>query len=252
MEKVRIKFTEKFAYFLAVIFPFFLNAQILDEFPENQDFYKNGITALYSKIHEIAVRKDLKACADRKEIYHAKILLTKENQIKFITDFDSVTIQKNKCAYDFTLSVLKNLKDDSNWQAATVNGKKYDAVVRFFVVPEHIANYREQYNPYHFYIPPTYKTGLKKQKKDIEDNFMAIFQDFHVNGSLWIDFVIDENGDLTNPIITPEPQNEIFRQRLTQSLKRLNGKWNPAVLDGIPVKARMTIPLTFSINFNER
>lgn len=228
------------------------NAQILDEYPQNQDFYKGGLTSLYSKIHEISVKRNLQTCSNKNEIYHAKVLVTKDNKLKFIKDFDTLSINKNKCAYDFTMSVLRDLKDDANWQAAMVNNQKYDAVARLFFVPNHIINYKQNYTPYQYYIPPVYKGGVKKQQKDIHDNFMAIFADFHVNGGFILDFVIDENGGIQNPILTPEINNADFRQRIFQSLKRLNKKWNPAVLDGVNVKARMSIPLKFSVNFHER
>ncbi len=246
---------KKFALFFSSFIFFFshsLKAQILDDFPKNQEFYSGGLEKLYEKIHQISIDENLLPCDNKKEIYHAKILLTKDGNIKFIKDFDSLSIKKNKCAYDFTLKILKGLKNDKNWQPAKIDGKPYDAIVRLFFVPNHIFNFKKNYTPYQYYIPPSYIGGYEKQQKDIQDNFKAIFSDFHVNGSMFLDFVVDENGEIINPIITPTIDNNEFVSRMKQTLKRLNQKWKPAQMDGVPIKARLSIPLTFSVNFKER
>lgn len=227
------------------------SAQILDAFPKKQEFYKGGLKELYKDIHSIAVDKKLSPC-ETKEIYHAKLLLTKEAKLKFITDFDSINIQKNKCAYDFTMEVLKELKSSDKWIPAKVKDQDYDAIVRLFFVPNHLLDtYTENYTPYNYYIPVTYKGGDKVMNKDIHDNFMAIFSDYHVNGKLYLEFVVDENGEIINPIISPSIDNESFKKDILRSINRTKGKWNSAVLDGVPVKSRMTIPLNFSIEFYE-
>lgn len=241
-----------FILLITCIFSSLFSAQILDEFPKKQEFYNGGLTELYKDIHNISINKKLSACKT-KEIYQAKLLLTKEAKIKFITDFDSININKNKCAYDYTLNVLKELKNSNKWIAAKVNDKNFDAIIRLFFVPNHIIeNYEERYTPYKFYIPVTYAGGVDKMNKDIHDQFMSIFSDYHVNGKLFLDFVVDENGEIVNPIITPKIDNEMFNKDIVRSIRRTEGKWNPALLDGIPVKSRMSIPLNFSINFWEK
>ena len=229
----------------------FYSAQILDSFPKKQDFYKGGLQELYKDIHSIATEKKLSPCKT-KEIYQAKLLLTKDSKIKFITDFDSISIQKNKCAYDFTLEVLKDLKSNDKWLSAKIKDKNFDAIVRLFFVPNHLLDdYKVNYTPFKYYIPVTYKGGVKVMNKDIKDNFMAIFSDYHVNGRLYLEFVVDENGEIINPIVTPMTDNVIFNKDIVRSINRTKGKWNPAVLDGVPVKSRMTVPLNFSIEFYE-
>ena len=75
----------------------FCNAQILDQFPKGQDFYEGGITKFYQDFHQIILDKNLQPCENKKELYLVKLLLTKDAKIKFIKDFDSVNISKNKC-----------------------------------------------------------------------------------------------------------------------------------------------------------
>lgn len=242
--------TNKF-FALFFFFSLFINAQILDEFPRKQDFYKGGLKELYKDIHSIAVDKKLTSCKT-KEIYEAKLLLTKDAKLKFITDFDSIYINKNKCAYNFTLDVLRELKLSDKWISAKIKDQNYDAIVRLFFVPNHLLDtYNENYTPYKYYTPVTYKGGVSVMNKDIHDNFMAIFSDYHVNGKLYLEFVVNENGEIINPIITPSIDNESFKKDIVRSINRTKGKWNSAVLDGIPIKSRMTVPLIFSTEFYE-
>ncbi|MFC0343632.1 energy transducer TonB [Epilithonimonas hispanica] len=242
-------------FFLGIFFLFinFANAQILESFPQDQDYYEGGVSKLYQEINRIIHHKNLKPCDSKKEVYEAKLLLTKDSKLKFITDFDTVNITKNKCAYELTLDLLKELKNEKSWKPAVVKDVKYDAIVRLFIVPSHLfGSYKDSYNPYQYYIPATYKGGEKKLNKDVHDNFMSIFEDYHVNGSIYLDFVVDENGEIINPILSPDINNADFKKEIFRTLKRMNGKWNPAYLDGIAIKQKKSLPLKFSVSFNER
>ena len=81
---------------------------------------------------------------------------------------------------------------------------------------------------------------------------MSIFNDYHVNGNLFLEFVVDENGEIINLIVSPKIDNESFNKDIVRSINRTKGKWNSAILDGVPVKSRITIPLNFSTSFYEK
>ena len=145
------------------------------------------------------------------------------------------------------------LKNDTNWQSAIVNGNKYDSVIDFIIFPnDFFDHYKSGYNPYNLAIPATYIGGKKKLDKDFHNNFMAIFQDYHVNGQFYLDFTIDEKGNAIDPYITPNIDNKIFTNEVFRSLKRMDGKWNPATINNVPLKYHFSVPLTFSVNFRER
>ena len=237
-------------YFLLLLFPLSLFAQILDEYPKGKDFYAGGMINLYQDIHQIIVDKNLPACENRKEVYNVKLLLTKEAQIKFVTDFDTINISKNKCAYDLSQKLLRELKNNT-WTPAEVRGQKFDSVVEFFILPDHLfEKYTKDYDPAKFYMPATYQGGKLKFDKDLHANFMTIFTDYDVNGSFYLDFYIDENGKITDPSLHPKVRNSLFTSEVYRTLKRMNKKWNPAILDGIPVKSKISIPMTFSKSYS--
>ena len=229
----------------------FCNAQILDQFPKGQDFYEGGITKFYQDFHQIILDKNVQPCENKKELYLVKLLLTKDAKIKFIKDFDSVNISKNKCAYDLSLNVLKSLK--TNWKPAIVKNQKFDSVLEFFVLPNDLfQNYKENYDPNQFYIPATYIGGKKKYDRDFHDNFMVLFTDYHINGKFYLDFYVDVDGEIVSPSLQPDVRNPTFTNEVFRTLKRLNKKWNPAVFNGIPVKSKISVPIGFSTGFTER
>ncbi|MGA9213366.1 energy transducer TonB [Kaistella sp.] len=229
----------------------FCNAQILDQFPKDQDFYEGGITKFYRDFHQIILDKNIKPCENKKELYSVKLLLTKDAQIKFVKDFDSFNISKNKCAYDLSLTVLKSLK--TNWKPAVVKNQYFDSVVEFFIFPNDLfENYKESYHPNQFYIPATYIGGKKKFDKDFHDNFMSLFTDYHINGKFFLDFYIDVDGEIVNPSLQPDIRNPTFTHEVFRTLKRLNKKWNPAVFNGVSVKSKISVPIGFSVDFYER
>lgn len=122
-----------------IIFPFF-QSQILDEYPETQDFYEGGLTNFYKESHDYLVKNNVKEC-NAEEIYQPRFIVTKEGTVKLIKDSDTANISKNKCAYDISLMLLKNLK---NWKAAQVKGGKFGALTEFIFYPKDVmSNYKE-------------------------------------------------------------------------------------------------------------
>lgn len=231
----------------------FFNAQVLEKFPKNQSPYKGGIIELYKDIQNIIVKNNLLPCKNAKELYFVKLLLTDEGKVKFIKDFDTINIAKNKCAYDLSLEYLKDLKETKKWKSAEVNGKKVSSIIDFYFFPDDFfKNYKENYNINEFYTHASYIKGEEKLKKDLQDNFMSLFYDYHVNGKFLLEFTINEDGRIITPEIKPDIQNETFMREFRRTLMRLDKKWNPALLHGIPIKSKMTIPLNFSTEFYEK
>lgn len=235
---------------LFLVFANILNAQILDKYPNGQSFYEGGLEKFYSDIHKIIIDEKVSSCENKNEIYFAKILVTKEDKVKFIKDFDSISISKNKCAYDFTLSVLKELK---GFKAAEVKGYKVSAIADFIMFPSDLFDaYKENYNPKNYLLAPQYSKGEEKFRKEFHDNFMTLFEDYHINGNLTLDFTINEDGKIVNPIISPKIDNVSFAREFLRTLGRIDKKWKPALYKNIPVKYQITIPMNFSTEFYEK
>lgn len=235
---------------LFVCFTAIVHAQILDKYPQGQTFYQGGIEKFYRDIHQVIIDKKLSPCENKDEIYFAKILVTKDNKVKFIKDFDSVSIAKNKCAYNLTLDVLKEI---NGFNAPEVKGYKISAITNFILFPNDLfENYKENYNPNNHLQEPVYSKGKQKFETDFHDNFMSLFDDYHVNGDLILDFTINEEGNIVNPNISPKIDNTLFAREFVRTLSRLDKKWKPALYRGIPVKFQFSIPMSFTVEFRER
>ncbi|MBV8325976.1 hypothetical protein [Chryseobacterium sp.] len=224
------------------------NAQILDEYPKNQEFYEGGSVNFYKEAHEYLVSNNLKEC-DAGEIYQPRIIVTEEKGIKFIKDTDTANIAKNKCAYDLSRLLIQNLK---NWKPAEVNKRKIGAVTEFIFYPKDImSNYKPGYNASHFVKYAQYPEGVKKFKNLFHDNFMMIFQDYAVQGNINLEFYIDKNGQIANPRIYPEIDNRSFNIDFMRTLARMKKPWKPALYGEIPIKERISFPLNFSVIYTE-
>ncbi|UWX60049.1 hypothetical protein N0B40_16785 [Chryseobacterium oranimense] len=222
---------------------------VLEVYPKNQYFYEGGVVNFYKEAHEYLINNKLKEC-NEKEIYQPRIIVTKDNSIKLIKDNDTVSIAKNKCAYDLSMEVLKNLKQ---WKAAEVKGSRIGAITEFVFYPKDLmSNYREGYDANVFILPAQYSEGYKQFNKDFHDNFMALFDNYHINGDLSLEFYINEEGYIINPRIYPAVDNRNFNVSFMRTLSRLKKVWKPALYSNIPIKQKIILPMKFSVNFGER
>ncbi|WP_292009850.1 hypothetical protein [Chryseobacterium sp.] len=224
-------------------------AQVLDEYPHDQDFYKGGMVNLYKDAHEFLSINTFNEC-DKKEIYQPRIIVTKDAAVKIIKDNDTANIAKNKCAYDLSMEILKNLK---NWTPAEVKGKKIGAITEFIVYPyDLMSNYSPNYNADNFIIHAEYPGGPKVFEEEFHDNFMALFSDYHINGDVNLEFYINESGRIVNARIYPTIYDRDFNKDFMRALVRLKKVWKPALYSNIPIKERIAFPISFSIKFYQR
>lgn len=237
----------KNTYFILLLFSNSFYSQVLDEYPKGQTFYKDGIVNFYKETHEFLIKSNAKEC-DPKEIYVPRILVSAEGKVKVVQDSDTLNISKNKCAYDLSMSVLKSLK---NWSPAEVKGRKFGAITDFVFYPKDLmSNYKENYKASDHISNAEYFEGKKKFDKDFHNNFMALFQDYHINGNVNIEFYISGTGEIINARIYPQIDDKDFNKDFFRALKRINKKWNPALYSGLPIKQRFAFPVRFSTNFN--
>lgn len=76
-------------------------------------------------------------------------------------------------------------------------------------------------------IEPSYPADLKKRK---------------IGGWVDVEFIVDERGNVTNPIVTRFEHPE-FEQPALEAVQKW--KFTPGKIDGKPVKVRVTIPVVF-------
>lgn len=234
---------------LCLILLSFYNAQVLDEYPKKQDFYEGGLVNFYKEAHDYLLNNNFKEC-DTKEIYQPRILVTKDGIVKVVKDNDTAYIAKNKCAFDLSMGIIKNLK---HWKPADVKGEKMGAITEFIFYPRDVmSNYKEKYNANDFVISAQYPKGYEAFHKDFHDEFMSLFADYHINGSINLEFYIDKDGHIINPRIYPEISDKKFNIDFLRTLSRLKKTWKPALYSNIPIKERIVYPMNFSTKFRER
>lgn len=78
------------------------DAQILNEYPEAQDFYEGGINALSVDVLQAIKSENLEPCDNKEEIYTISVLVNTDSKINLVKDFDTLNIRKNKCAFEFS------------------------------------------------------------------------------------------------------------------------------------------------------
>lgn len=224
-------------------------SQILDEYPSGQSFYKGGDATFYKEVHDYLVSNNFTEC-DENEIYQPRIIVTKDAGIKIIKDNDTANITANKCAYNLSLNILKNLK---NWQPAVVKENKIASITEFIICPKDLmSNYRANYNAYNFVISAKYPKGKFVFEKDFHDNFMSLFADFGIQGKINLEFYINKEGKIADARIFPEIDDRSFNISFMRTLSRLKKTWQPALYKNIPIKQRISFPMNFSVSYYER
>ena len=225
--------------------------EILNEYPERQSFYKGGETQFYKEAHEFLKKTDSKQCP-KDEIYVLRILVTKDDKVKIVNDGDDVAIQKNKCAYDMALSLVKGLQ---NWTAPEAKGYKLAGLSEILVYPYDLTtNYQHNYHPYNYVTPPSFPEGKKKYDRYYNDTFKTIFEDLIVQGGFSLEYYVNEQGELVNPRTFPLVEDKNFNIQFLRVFTRLaKKKLYPALYNArIPIKYRISHSVDFRVNYYER
>ena len=89
------------------------------------------------------------------------------------------------------------------------------------------------------------RSQLPQPKEPFELTYYDIIQDIRVNnptGKIVVDFWIDENGRVENPVI-----RDTFNLDLNEVVldKVRNSSYHPAIQNGRPVRVKYTLPIVF-------
>ncbi|MFP3592229.1 energy transducer TonB [Chryseobacterium sp. SIMBA_038] len=235
----------KFILILLMLISLIYNAQqIIDKYPHGIESYKGGNKQFYKDFHDILVEKNIKPCENKNEYYAIDVAIYPDSTIKFVKDDDTLSIQKNKCAYEVTREVFKYLK---GWNPLVVDEKQYTAISRHMIFPDYLfEKYKEDYDIKDYYkLPEFIDGGINgfRQKLTKVFNSSAIKSGYF---QVVVTFEIDENGNMEKPYLTKESENKSFNKEALNSVGRIKGKWKPATLHGIPIRSKFNLPLTMS------
>ncbi len=66
-----------------------------------------------------------------------------------------------------------------------------------------------------------------------------------IQGKVYIQFTIDETGNVTKPVIVSSPHKSLSEEAIR--LVGLMPAWSPAILNGTPIPVSLTMPLVFRL-----
>jgi TonB family protein len=66
-----------------------------------------------------------------------------------------------------------------------------------------------------------------------------------ISGKVYIEFVVEKDGSLSN-VIVKRGVHEILDNNALRAVKKLN-KWEPGIQNHHPVRVRMVLPINFKV-----
>ncbi len=236
--------------FLFLFVTYFINAQESIPFVENDLLYKGGFVNFYKEAHQVIIDKKLKPCEKKEALYHQEFIVTDNGAFKKIENHSNV-YNANKCASDLLDQILPELK---NWTSAQKEGKNITARSLFAFFPDDLFDkYEEGYDP------KKQKTGVNEDAS-FSNGGLSSYRDevakkvdlngFNGRGKITvvIRFIVDVDGSVTDILVEKSSGLQEFDERFIYAIKHVKKKWNPAKLNGTPVRQRYKIP--FTVNFD--
>jgi periplasmic protein TonB len=90
---------------------------------------------------------------------------------------------------------------------------------------------------------PGYEGGMGNMYKELSDNLRKNY--LGISGTVYIEFVVEKDGKLTNVAIKRGVHEELDQNAL-QAVKKLN-KWKPGIQNHHEVRVRMVLPINFKV-----
>jgi TonB family protein len=96
--------------------------------------------------------------------------------------------------------------------------------------------------------PPEYIGGEKALAKFLSQNihYPRSAQEVGAQGTIFIQFVIDENGNIINPI-SKSPEKDTSLQRESIRVVSIMPKWQPGIQDGKQVPVQFNLPIKYTL-----
>lgn len=89
---------------------------------------------------------------------------------------------------------------------------------------------------------PEYPGGINKFYEYVGNNFEKPDMDETENSSVYVSFVIEKDGSMTDVKVLRNPGYGLGKEAI-RVLKSLRTKWKPGIKDGQPVRTQFTLPI---------
>ena len=218
--------------------------EVLETYPSEQNFYVGGLAGLNKEMVKIVKEQSLLPCDDVQK-YVINILVNEDKSINYVKDPDTVGIQKNKCAFDYSRKIFPYLK---NWIPARQNGKLVSAIAQVMVEPFFLYHSKDDLSKNEF-KKVEYKGGINSFRNKVRN----IFEDrIKKNENKWtgLSFTINKKGEIEDVELLGF-FSDIEKKKIIYDILRIKGTWQPATFNGIPFKSRSSISLiqNFDLGF---
>jgi protein TonB len=95
---------------------------------------------------------------------------------------------------------------------------------------------------------PEYPGGEAALSKFVESNinYPQDAIDQNTEGTVNVSFVVDEKGNVKNPVVTGKTAGRSLDEEALKIVKQMPA-WKPGLVKGKPVKSRLLLPVTFKL-----
>ncbi|PZU14883.1 MAG: hypothetical protein DI622_13050 [Chryseobacterium sp.] len=214
----------------------YAQTEILEKYPYGQDFYVGGLNGLNKEMRTVLKENKLKPCVNDEEKYLVSVLVNPDKTIQFVKDFDTINIEKNKCAYNLSKKILRYLK---NWIPAKVNEGNVKAIASFTVNPYFLFNNKVKKIYGNKDIEPVFERGASSFQREVKKILESYIKENINSRKISIMFVINENGMFENLRILNLQIDEITEKDLIKDILSIKGKWTPGTRNGMPIRYNM-------------
>jgi len=223
----------------------FSQTEIYDQYPPGQYFYEKGELNFLKELQRVAKENDIESCKDKNEEYLVKWIIYPDSTIKFIKDMDSVNIQKNKCAFDFTRQTFKYL---DGWKPIFHENKNYAVFASYLINPYEIHHIKINDDLTWDVKKAEYPGGNTTLDIDLQRLIGPIFDKNRLsmgNEIIQMTLKISKDGYVKDINFSqPIPFN--IKDEILYGLKGLK-KWKPASRNGVPIEGTYYLSLRFNI-----
>ncbi|OPC58673.1 hypothetical protein DSC47_20140 [Elizabethkingia miricola] len=165
-----------------------------------------------------------------------------------LKNVDSLINAKNECARVLANNVVEDLKD---WNPGVYHGRQVPAIAEIFIFPYDLfRNYKDGLNSVENFKLPEFPGGKYAMINKINTEFYTIFRDFDIQGSILLNFDINEKGEMNNLTVWPKIMEQNFVWETMRTFKRIKTIWKPAMRNGVPMAYHFEYGMGMSVGYN--
>ncbi|MFC6269110.1 energy transducer TonB [Frigoriflavimonas asaccharolytica] len=234
-----------FATALLLASTLFAAQDVLFHYPDGQESYVGGKRQFYKDFNKILNDQKIQPCESKEEYYELNVLIKADGKISFVADNENYDETTSKCAKDLSREVAKYL---DGWNAATVDNEKVSAIASFMVIPNQLyGTLKDGYIAEPTQTLAEFPGGMKEFRHLVAMRADTRKFTYDRTFRLEITFVIDRDGSIVDAQLAQSSGSDDFDYVILSAVSKIRKKWKPATINGIPVRYRFRIPLTFQL-----